>query len=65
MQMRKSILRLLCGLMIILLTIPLSAFGEESASTRWADAADEIDMFLDAAFEAYLDGDPDTVYTLF
>ena len=39
-----------------------SALAEESASTRWADAADEIDKYLDAAFEAYLDGDAQTAY---
>ena len=56
--------RLLCGLMIwIVLALPLSGLAEEAASTRWADAADEIDKFLDAAFEAYLDGDPDAAYS--
>ena len=56
--------RLLCGMMIwIVLALPLNGLAEEAASTRWADAADEIDKFLDAAFEAYLDGDPDAAYS--
>ncbi len=62
MQVRKNVLRLLCGLIIVLLILPLGGFAEESASTRWADAADEIDKYLDAAFEAYLDGDPTAAY---
>ena len=40
----------------------IAAFAEDSASTRWADAADEIDKYLDAAFESYLDGDAKTAY---
>lgn len=34
----------------------------EGADTRWADAADEIDKFLDAGFESYLDGDAAAAY---
>ena len=63
MQKTKIAVRLVCGLMIILLMLPLAAFAEETSSTRWADAADEIDRFLDAAFESYLDGDPSAAYT--
>ena len=59
---RTFFLRVLCALVIGLLVFPLSVFGEEAASTRWADAADEIDKYLDAAFEAYLDGDPAAAY---
>ncbi len=61
--MNKTVLRVLCSLMIILLAVPLCGTAEEGASTRWADAADEIDKYLDAAFEAYLDGDPETAYS--
>ena len=63
MRMNKTVLRVLCSLMIILLAVPLCGTAEEGASTRWADAADEIDKYLDAAFEAYLDGDPETAYS--
>ncbi len=63
MQMSRSILRLLCGLMIVLLALPLSGMAEEDVSTRWADAADEIDKYLDAAFESYLEGDPAAAYS--
>ena len=52
----------LCALMVLMLTLPLGVFAEEAASTRWADAADEIDKFLDAAFESYLDGDAEAAY---
>ncbi len=50
----------LVGLMMILLTQCLGAMAE--ADTRWADAADEIDRFLDTAFEDYLAGSADTAY---
>ena len=59
---KKAFLRALCALVIVLLAVPLVVSGEGEASTRWADAADEIDKFLDAAFEAYLDGDPAAAY---
>ena len=54
--------KLLCSLMCLMLALPFGAFAEEAPSTRWADAADEIDKFLDAAFESYLDGDAKTAY---
>ena len=63
MQMRKNVLRLLCGLIIAVLMLPLAGAAEDGASTRWADAADEIDKFLDAAFESYLDGDASAAYS--
>ena len=62
MQKKALFLRVLCVLIIALLVIPWSGLAEETASTRWADAADEIDKFLDAAFEAYLDGDAAAAY---
>ncbi len=62
MTKRGLAAKLLCGLMILLLALPWGAWAEEAASTRWADAADEIDKFLDAAFESYLDGDGKTAY---
>ena len=62
MQKKALFLRVLCALVIVLLALPWSCLAEESASTRWADAVDEIDKFLDAAFEAYLDGDAAAAY---
>ena len=53
---------ILCILAIVVMAFPVCGAGEEAASTRWADAADEIDKFLDAAFEAYLDGDAAAAY---
>ncbi len=54
---------LLCGLMILILAAPCGSCAESGPSTRWADAADEIDRYLDAAFEAFLDGDAGTAYS--
>lgn len=62
MQTVKIMIRRLCCVIAVLLMVPLYGIAEEGASTRWADAADEIDKFLDAAFEAYLDGDPASAY---
>lgn len=62
MKMGRLAAKLLCVLMILALAMPLCAFAEEAPSTRWADAADEIDKYLDAAFESYLDGDAKTAY---
>ena len=62
MQKKKILARVLCILIVALLALPLSGLAEETASTRWADAADEIDKFLDAAFESYLDGDAPAAY---
>ena len=53
---------LMSGLMILLLAMPWNAPAEEAASTRWADASDAIDKYLDAAFESYLGGDAKTAY---
>ena len=55
--------RLLCCFLLLMILLPASsAMAEESAATRWADAADEIDKFLDAGFESYLDGDAKAAY---
>ena len=51
-----------CGLMIFILLFPLCGLAENTASSRWADASDEIDRYLDAAFESYLDGDAKAAY---
>ena len=52
----------LYALMLILSVLPFGAGAEEASSTRWADASDAIDQYLDAAFESYLDGDAKTAY---
>ena len=61
---RNPIIRaMLLGLLALLLlaqSLPVLAEGGED--TRWADAADGIDKYLDAAFEAYLAGDADVAY---
>ena len=62
MQIKDIVRKVLCGLIVLLFVLPLAGVAEEAASTRWADASDEIDKFLDAAFEAYLDGNPTEAY---
>ena len=59
---RTRIARLaLVGVMaLMMLAQCLGAMAE--ADTRWADAADEIDRFLDTAFEDYLAGNADSAY---
>ena len=39
-----------------------AALAEETGGNRWGEAADEIDKYLDAAFEYYLDGDTESAY---
>ena len=60
----KKVLRLgtslILSLFLILQCLPV--FGE-GVSTRWADAADEIDRYLDTAFEEFLAGDTDAAYS--
>ena len=51
----------LVGLMILIF-LPQCPGTIAEADTRWADATDEIDRFLDTAFEDYLAGDADTAY---
>ena len=55
---------LLCAAAMLLAVIPIlsGAMALAEEDTRWADAADEIDKFLDAGFEAYLDGDAKAAY---
>ena len=60
--MRKALRPVLWLLLILsLMAQVLPALGEGS-STRWADASDEIDKYLDTAFEDYLAGDAGTAY---
>ncbi|MBQ3305201.1 MAG: FTR1 family iron permease, partial [Clostridia bacterium] len=48
--------------MLAMLLMNLCAPVLAEADTRWADAAEEIDKYLDAAFESYLDGDASAAY---
>ena len=50
---------LILSLFLILQCLPVFS---EAVSTRWADAADEIDRYLDTAFEEYLAGNTDAAY---
>ena len=60
--MKRSFSVMLMLVLLVSVFTGMTAFAEDSASTRWADAADEIDKYLDAAFESYLDGDAKTAY---
>ena len=63
MNLLKRSFSVILMLVLLVSAFPgIAAFAEDSASTRWADAADEIDKCLDAAFESYLDGDAKTAY---
>ena len=53
---------LLGFLALLLLAQGLPVLAEGGEDTRWADAADGIDKYLDAAFDAYLAGDADAAY---
>ncbi|MBR1821197.1 MAG: FTR1 family iron permease [Clostridia bacterium] len=59
---RIARLALICALAMILMAQCLPVLAESAEDTRWADAADEIDKFLDTAFEDYLNGDAATAY---
>ena len=60
--MRKSrFLAAALFLAAVLALLPVQAVAEE-VSTRWADASDAIDKYLDAAFESYLEGDTKAAY---
>ena len=60
----KRVLRLgtslILSLFVILQCLPVFS---EAVSTRWADAADGIDRYLDTAFEEYLAGNADAAYS--
>ena len=52
-------------LIVFVTTGSLFAYAEDAASGsagRWGAASDEIDKYLDAAFEYYLEGDNDSAY---
>jgi high-affinity iron transporter len=59
---RRSIAWLGVIAVLAMLLMNVSAPVLAEADTRWADAADEIDKYLDAAFESYLDGDASAAY---
>ena len=58
---RIAWLPLLLALVMIMAALPMAALGEET-STRWADAADQIDRYLDTAFEDYLEGNASSAF---
>ena len=60
----KKVLRLGTSLILgLFLTLQCLPVFSEAVSTRWADAADEIDRYLDTAFEEYLAGNTDAAYS--
>ena len=60
--MKRSFSVMLMLVLLAVLLLGMAGAVAESADTRWADAADEIDKFLDAGFESYLDGDAAAAY---
>ena len=60
-RIKRKMLVLLALLLLFSVLAEIAAFADEP-STRWADAADEIDKYLDAAFEYYLEGDAKAAY---
>ena len=60
-RIKRKMLVLLALVLLFSVLAETAAFAEEP-STRWADAADEIDKYLDAAFEYYLEGDAKAAY---
>ena len=62
MKMLKRSLLILLILASLFSVMAGAAVYAEEMSTRWADAADEIDRYLDAAFEHYLEGDAKAAY---
>ncbi len=61
-RIRIARIALLGMLALLLLMQSLPVLAESGEDTRWADASDEIDRFLDTAFEDYLSGDAATAY---
>ena len=54
---------LVLAILIAVLTIdPARCFAETVEGNRWGSAADQIDQYLDTAFEYYLDGDSKNAY---
>ncbi len=60
--MRRAFRPALLLLILLLVLQAVPVLGEETASTRWADASDEIDRYLDTAFEDYLAGNTGAAY---
>ena len=60
MMIRLGSLIMVCMLLMATIT---SAFAESTAGSRWQDAADRIDEWIDTAFEYYLAGDASNAYT--
>ncbi len=59
----RVLLVLLCVLLALSVCVsPVAAEESSSEKGRWEAAADEIDQYLDAAFEYYLEGDATNAY---
>lgn len=59
---RFARLALVAALAMLLLIQCVPVMAESAGDTRWADASDQIDKFLDTAFEDYLAGDAASAY---
>ena len=56
-------LHLFLAVLITVMTIHSAyVYAETEEGNRWGSAADQIDQYLDTAFEYYLDGDAKNAY---
>ena len=54
---------LVAAILVMLVTVfSAPVLAEEGSGSKWGDAADQIDKYLDAGFEYYLDGDTKSAY---
>ena len=60
--MKKGLRLVSCLFLVLFLVLQCIPAVCEQVSTRWADASDEIDKYLDTAFEDYLAGNADAAY---
>ncbi len=62
-RLKRGFSFLLIMVIVVSAFTGITAFADDASSTRWADASDEIDKYLDAAFESWLEGDFKTAYS--
>ena len=54
----RRVSALFAAVLVMFVTVfSTPVLAEEGSGSKWGDAADEIDKYLDAGFEYYLDGD--------
>lgn len=61
-MIRRRMSVLLMVLAILAMTVSSAVYAESTEGNRWGSAADEIDKYLDTAFEYYLEGDAKSAF---